>query len=107
LELVVDGDPERLEDPLRRVAVAESRGSRDRGLDRVDEVAGPLARLLLPAAPDLPRDLPREALLAVATEDPLELTLVGLVDQLTRRVVRRRVHPHVERRVGRVREAAL
>ena len=59
------------------------------------------------AADDLPRDLPRVALLAVAAEDQRQLALVGLVDELPRRELGRRVHAHVERRVGRVREAAL
>ena len=45
--------------------VAEARRRGDRGLDRVDELAGALERLLAPAADDRPRDLPRVALLAV------------------------------------------
>ena len=48
-ELVVDGDPERLEDALGRMALAEARRRRDRGLDRVDELARALERLLAAA----------------------------------------------------------
>jgi hypothetical protein len=59
------------------------------------------------SAHDRPCDLPRVALLAVAAEDQRELALVGLVDELARRELRRRVHPHVERRVGGIREPAL
>ena len=47
------------------------------------------------------------ALLAVALEDHAQLALVGLVDELARRELGGAVHPHVERRVGGVREAAL
>ena len=45
-ELVVDLDPERLEDALRRMTLAEPRRRGDRGLDHVDEIAGALERLL-------------------------------------------------------------
>ena len=74
-ELVVDGDPQRLEDALGGMAVAEAGRRRDRGLDRLDELAGALERLLAPAAPDRARDLPRVALLAVVAEDPRQLAL--------------------------------
>ena len=87
--------------------VTETGGSGDRRLDRVDELGRPLDRLPVPAACDRPRDLPGEALLAVPAEDLLQLALAGLVDELAGGVLGRRVHPHVERRVGRVREAAL
>ena len=46
-------------------------------------------------------------LLAVAAEDPLEVPLGCLVHELACREVGRRVHAHVERRVGGVRETAL
>ena len=58
-------------------------------------------------ADDGPGDLPREALLAVAAEDVGELALAQLVDDVGGRPRRRDVHAHVERRIGRVREAAL
>ncbi len=106
-ELVVDGDPQRLEDALRRMAVAEARRRRDRLLDRLDEVARALERLLAAASHDRAGDLPRVALLAVAAEDLCELALARLVHELACRELRGRVHAHVERRVGRVREAAL
>ena len=106
-ELVVDRDPQRLEDTLGGMAVAEAGGRRDRLLDRVGEVGRPLERPLGAAADDRPRDLPRVALLAEALEDQRELALVGLVHELARRELGRGVHAHVERRVGGVREAAL
>ena len=49
-ELVVDLDPESLEDALRRMPLAEAGRRRDRRLDRLDELAGALERLLLRAA---------------------------------------------------------
>ena len=39
-QLVVDGDPQRLERPARRMTAGELRRNRDRGLDRVDELLG-------------------------------------------------------------------
>src|SRR5215471_21682983 len=41
-ELVVDLDPERLEHALRRMPLAETRGSRNRALDRLHELTGAL-----------------------------------------------------------------
>ena len=75
VQLVVDRNSQRLEDPLRRVAVAEARRRRDRCLDRLHQLAGALDRLLEAAAGDRPRDLPGEPLLAVPPEDQLELSL--------------------------------
>src|SRR5207237_75547 len=48
-QLVVDGDAQRLEHALRRMTLAEACGCGYRGLDRVDELAGPLERLILPS----------------------------------------------------------
>src|SRR2546421_138166 len=67
-QFVVDGDSQRLEDPLRRMAVAEPGRGRNRGLDRLDEVAGALERSLAPASGDRTRDLLRISLLAVLAE---------------------------------------
>src|SRR5262249_10571299 len=81
-ELVVDGDPQRLEGALGRVALAEARGRRDRGLDHLDQLERALERLALAAAHDAARDLAREALLAEAPQDARDLALVPLVDDL-------------------------
>ena len=89
------------------MTVAEPCGRRNRGPDRLDEIARPLERLLAPPPDDRPRDLPRVALLAVAPEDRRQLLLVRLVDEVGRGPVGGRIHPHVERSIGRVREAAL
>ena len=105
-QLVVDGDPERLEDPPP-MPVAEPGGRRDRGLDRLHELARRLERMLAPLTNDALRDLPRIALLAVRAEDLRQLPLLALVHELAGRNVRGRVHAHVQRRVGRVREPAL
>src|SRR5207302_1327644 len=80
-EFVVDGDPQRLEDTLRRMTVAEAGRRRDGGADRLDEVAGPLERLGPAPAADRSRDLARVALLPEAAEDRLELPLGRLVDE--------------------------
>src|SRR5581483_7395556 len=58
-ELVVDLDAERLEDALRRVALAEACGRRDRGLHDLYEVAGALERPLAPPLRDRAGDLAR------------------------------------------------
>ena len=70
-ELVVDGNAQRLEHPLGGVALAEASGGRDRGLDRVDELARPLEGGARPAAHDRSGDRPRVPLLAVRAEDPV------------------------------------
>ena len=69
VQLVVDGDPDRLEGPLRRVAAPEAVGGRDRGANRLDQVGGGLQRA---AADDLARDRPGVALLSVLADDPGE-----------------------------------
>src|SRR5439155_8606681 len=75
-ELLVDRDPQRLEDALRRMPVAEPRRRGNRRPDRLDEIARPLERLLAPPPDDRPRDLPRVPLLAVPPEDRRQLFLV-------------------------------
>src|SRR5439155_6955874 len=83
-ELVVDGDPQRLEDALGGMSFAEADGRRNRGLDRLDEVARSFERLLFPAPHDRLRDLPRIPFLAVALEDRREIPFGGLVDDSSR-----------------------
>ena len=56
---------------------------------------------------DAARDLARVALLAVRPEDRLELALVVRRENVGGASLVGRIHAHVERRVGRVREAAL
>src|SRR3954466_12719816 len=87
--------------------LAEPRRRGDGGLDRVDELAGALERLLAPAADDRPRDLLRVPLLAVAAEDGDQLALAPAVDDVAGAHVLGWIHAHVERRVGGAREAAL
>src|SRR5581483_9986832 len=106
-ELVVHCDAQCLEDALRGMPFAEARRCGDRRPDRVHELGGALERLLAAAADDRLCDLPRVTLLAELAEDGDELLLGPLVDDRACVEVLGRVHPHVERRVGRVRESAL
>src|SRR3954451_7515752 len=80
-ELVVHDDADRLEDPLRRMATAELtlHGRRNSGTNCIDQLGRCLERRLAPAAADLPRDLPREALVPVGLEGIGETTLVPIV----------------------------
>src|SRR5207245_5015795 len=96
VELLVDRDPQGLEDALRRMALAEAGRRRDRRLDRVDQVGAALERLSPTAPDDRTCDLPRVALLAVAPEDRLQLALARLVDDVRRSHVLGLVHAHVE-----------
>ena len=89
------------------MSVAEPRRRRDRSPDRVDQLAGALERLLAPAANNRPSDLLGVPLLAVAAEDGHELALAPAVDDVAGAHVLGRIHAHVERRVGGVREPAL
>ena len=106
-ELVVDRDPQCLEDALGRMALAEASRRRDGGLDHVDKLARADERLAPAAANDGTRDLPRVPLLAVAAEDLLQLALRCVVDDVGRGLLGGGIHAHVERRVDRVRESAL
>ena len=74
-ELVVDLDPQRLEDALGRMTLAEPRRRRDRRLDHLDEIAVRSNGCSRAAPHDRARDLARVALLAVALEDVGELAL--------------------------------
>src|SRR5579885_207787 len=89
------------------MSLAEPGRRRDRGADDVDELARGSQRRLAPPAHDGPRDLARVALLAEAVEDVGELALARLVHQVLCRQIGAGIHAHVERRVDRVREAAL
>src|SRR4029077_9353853 len=65
VELTVDGDPQRLEGPLGRVATAEAGRGRHPGLDRGDKLGG---RAQGPAGDDLAGDPGGVALLAEAAQ---------------------------------------
>src|SRR5262249_30414822 len=80
---------------------------RDRRLDRVHELSGARVRLLPPPLRDCASDWTRVTLLAQSAKDRLEVAARGLVDELGRGGLRRRIHAHVERGVDRVGEAAL
>ena len=86
------------------MAAGEPRGRRDRGGDRVDELERGGQR---PAADDLPGDPVRVALLAVLAQHAREPAAVPRVDELGGGQLLLGVHPHVERGVVGVREAAL
>jgi hypothetical protein len=87
--------------------LAEARRRGYRRLDDVDELPGALDGLLGATADDAASDLPRVALLAVRTEYRRELSLVVRRENVRGAPFVRRIHPHVEWRVGRVREAPL
>src|SRR3954447_16949427 len=87
--------------------LAEPRRRGDGGLDRVDEFAGALERLLAPATDDRASDLLGVPLLTVTAEDGDELALAPAVHDVAGARVLGRIHAHVERRVGGVREPAL
>src|SRR5437764_10744901 len=86
---------------------AETLRGRYARLDRVDQIESGLERRVLPPPRDRARDLPGEALLAVAAEELREPALVPFVHDLARVELLLGVHAHVERRVVRVGEAAL
>ena len=106
-ELVVHLDPQGLEGALGRVAAGAPGGRRDRVLDdraqplrRGDRGAGPLADHRV-------GDPPGEPLLAVVAQDPGEFGGRVAVDDVGGGAVLAAVHPHVERGVLGVGEAAL
>jgi len=106
-ELVVDRDADRLERALCRVAAAEARRRGNRGRDDVDELVRCLDRLARAGAHDRAGDLRRVALLTQLAQDARELALVPRVHHGRRVELLVGIHPHVQRRVPRVGEAAL
>jgi hypothetical protein len=103
-QLVVDGDSDALERPLGRMAAGEARRRGDGGGDGIDELERRRER---PAADDLARDPVGVALLAVVAQHARDPPLVPRVQRLGGRERLVGVHPHVERRVVGVGEAAL
>ena len=81
-ELAVDGDPDRLEGALGRVAAGEPRGRGDGGGDRVVELEGRGQLGAAAAADDLARDPVGEALLAVLAQRARDPAAVPGVDDL-------------------------
>ena len=108
LELVVHLDPQRLEHPLRRMPLAEPCRRRDRRTDDVDELPGPLDGLLARGGARCPR-----AIWRAYRSSPYFRKIVSssrssyVATHVRRALLVRRVHAHVERRVGRIREATL
>jgi hypothetical protein len=104
VELPVDGDPQRLEAALGRVAATEAlRGGSPR-LHRGDQLGGGAERA---AGDDLVGDPTGMALLAEVAQHLGDPPLWPLVDEVGGAEVLARVHPHVERRVVGVGEAPL
>ena len=87
--------------------LAEAHRGRDRGADDVDELPRPLDRSLAAAPHYATCDLTGVPLLSIPAEDRLELPFVVARQHSGRARLVRGIHAHVERRVGRVREAAL
>ena len=102
-QLVVDLDPQGLEDPAGRMPLPAHRG-RDRGRHDVGQLTG---RREWTGPHDGPSDAPRETALSVLTEQRGERVLREAVHQVRRRHPGGRVHPHVEWPVGAEREAPL
>ena len=73
VELVVDGDPQRLEDALGRMAAREARGRGDRRDDRLDQVERRLDRRSLAAADDRAGDRACVALVAEVAQGARQL----------------------------------
>ena len=89
------------------MAAGELGRHRDRGLDRVDQLLGRGELLAAPVAADRAGDLGGVALLAVLAQQAGQPPLVPGVDDLLGGQLLLGVHPHVERRVVGVGEAAL
>src|SRR3954451_10304270 len=83
-ELVVHDDPDRLKDPLCRVATAELtlNGCRNSGTNCIDQLGRPFQRGPFAPPDDLAGDLVSEALVPVALERVRETTLVPDIENL-------------------------
>ena len=89
------------------MTAGEAGRSRHRRVDRVDELERRLDRPARAARDDCARDRAGVALLAEVAQRSRQAPLVPVGDDLARTELLRRVHPHVERRVVGVGEAAL
>ena len=85
----------------------EPSGHRDRGVDRVHQLHRRLDRRLRAPAHDHPGDRARVALLAEVAQRVRQAALVPLGDDLAGAQLLLGVHPHVQRRLEGVGEAAL
>jgi hypothetical protein len=105
-QFVVDRDTQRLEGPLARVPAGALRSGGDGGGEQLDE----LGRCGDGADGSLGEDRagdPRgESLLAVVTQDPRQLRGIRSGQQIGRALSAALIHPHVERPVEAVGEAA-
>ena len=106
-QLVVDLHPQGLERPLGGVPAGATSGSRDLGVEQLDECCRGGEGLGLTAPDDRAGDLAGELLLAVVAQDPGEVTGAVGVQDVRGAGAGRLVHPHVEGRVDRVGEASL
>ena len=104
-QLPVDLDPQRLEGALGRVPAGTPGRGRDRVPDQLDQPRRRGDRLRRAGSRDGLGDPPGEPLLAVLPQHPGQLVHRVAVDDVGRGRPGRR-HPHVQRRVLRVREAA-
>ena len=106
-ELVVDGHPQRLEGALGGVPARTPGRRRDGRVEQLDELGARGERRGLATAYDLAGDLAGELLLAVLAQDAGQLLRRRGVEEVGGGLTGRRVHPHVERGVLGVGEAAV
>jgi hypothetical protein len=107
VELVIDGDPDRLERALGGVAASEARGRRHGGLDHLDELECRDDRRALALGDDCSGDLGGEAFLAELAQQSGQPPLIPNAHDLSRGQLLIGVHPHVQWRVVGVGEPAL
>ena len=105
-QLAVDLDAQRLEGALGRVAAGPAGGGRDRRAHQLGEPGGAGERLPRPLPHDGVGDPAGEPLLAVLPQHPGQPRRLVGVDDVGRGDALRLVHPHVQRRVLGVGEAA-
>ena len=93
LQLIVDGDAQRLEHPFRRVPAAVPGGAGNRSANDVRQLRRRGDR---PCSDHRPGDPPSETPLAVVGEQPSEVVFGGVVDDIGSRDALGRIHAHVE-----------
>ena len=106
VELVVDGDAQRLEGALGGMAGREAGGRRNRGADRIHQLERRPDRCPVASADDRPRDRAGMALLTEVAQRLRQAALVPLGDHLARAQGLGGIHAHIQRRVVGVGETA-
>src|SRR5690606_32369890 len=106
-QLVIDGDPDSLENPLCGMSALSPGSGGNTGFDQLHKFESRPYRTFLPCLLDLPRDLFGEFLFAITVEDADQIPVCPVINYFIGAERSVLVHPHIERRIIAVAESPL